>query len=90
MACPPDLDVFHLRSELRGVVETVKATLARDGVISIRGDTVVHNTVGYLPVLKAINGVLFGDMGFRGNLEDYYDPLNRCGIPARAGRCAFA
>ena len=72
-----DLDVFQLRSDLRGVVEVVKAALARDGIISLSGDAVVHNTVGYLPVLKAINGVLFGELGFRGNLEDYYDPLNR-------------
>ncbi len=71
--------MFRLRSDLQEVVSTVIATLQRDGVVKVEGGEVVaHNTVGMLPVLRAANTVLFRDLNFRGNLEDYYDPMNRC------------
>src|SRR5688572_18840680 len=45
---------------------------------------------GPLAAVRALNGLLFDEEGFRGNLEDYYDPRNsflndvldrRTGIP---------
>ena len=73
-----DLDVFQLRADIEAVVDTVRRALFHEGLLSVGADDVVtHHTVSLVPILKGINRVLFDTMGFRGNLEDYYDPENR-------------
>ena len=73
-----ELDVFQLRAALDDVVQRVRTTLLHEGLASIdSADALVFNTVSMMPVLKAINAELFGNMSLRGNLENYYDPENR-------------
>ena len=81
-----ELDVFQLRADIEGVVDTVRTALQREGLISVGPDnTVNHCTIGLVPILKGINKVLYDTMGFRGNLEDYYDPDNRCAAEGGGG-----
>jgi len=78
MACEeyPQLIISPYLDQLDGIADKVKATM-------IEGDSP-------LQIAQKINEVLFGQLGFRGNTEDYYDPRNsffndvmerRIGIP---------
>jgi regulator of sirC expression with transglutaminase-like and TPR domain len=78
MACEeyPDLDVPRY---LRRVDSLARAVAAR-----------LDDAPGPLSAVRALSGLLFDEEGFRGNLEDYYDPRNsflndvldrRTGIP---------
>jgi regulator of sirC expression with transglutaminase-like and TPR domain len=73
----PNLDVAHYMEVLDGFADRVRETLAK-----------VDNQP-FAPV-SALNRTLFGELGFRGDDEDYYDPRNsfihevvdrRLGIP---------
>jgi regulator of sirC expression with transglutaminase-like and TPR domain len=72
----PDLDVSHYMRELDAIAARVAAEIK-------------HELDPYL-IVGTLNRVLFKDLGFRGNLSDYYDPANsfldqvlerRLGIP---------
>lgn len=72
----PDLDVPRYLRRMDGLARAVAARLDDDA--------------GPLSAVRALNGLLFDEEGFRGNLEDYYDPRNsflndvldrRTGIP---------
>jgi regulator of sirC expression with transglutaminase-like and TPR domain len=72
----PDLDVPRYLRRLDG--------LGRAAAARLDGDP------GDQPAIRALNGLLFDEEGFRGNVEDYYDPRNsflndvldrRTGIP---------
>ena len=78
MACEeyPDLDVPRYLRRVDGLARAVVERLDDDR--------------GPLSAVRALNGLLFDEEGFRGNLEDYYDPRNsflndvldrRTGIP---------
>jgi len=78
MACEeyPDLDVPLYLRRVDGLARAVVERLDDDR--------------GPLSAVRALNGLLFDEEGFRGNLEDYYDPRNsflndvldrRTGIP---------
>jgi regulator of sirC expression with transglutaminase-like and TPR domain len=58
----PGLDVERYLQRVDALAERVRVRLGR-GRSPLR-------------VIQAINGVLFGEEGFAGNLEDYYDPRN--------------
>lgn len=73
----PNLDIAHYIEVLDGFADRVRETLAK-----------VDNQP-FAPV-SALNRTLFGELGFRGDDEDYYDPRNsfihevvdrRLGIP---------
>jgi regulator of sirC expression with transglutaminase-like and TPR domain len=57
----PDLDVPGYLRRVDGLARTVAARLDDRGPMS---------------AVRALNGLLFDEEGFRGNLEDYYDPRN--------------
>jgi regulator of sirC expression with transglutaminase-like and TPR domain len=72
----PDLDVPRYLRRVDGLARAVASRLEDDP--------------GPLSAVRALNGLLFDEEGFRGNLEDYYDPRNsflndvldrRTGIP---------
>ena len=72
----PDLDVERYLRRVDQLAGVVAARVEEDG--------------GPLSAVRALNGLLFDEEGFRGNLEDYYDPRNsflndvldrRTGIP---------
>jgi regulator of sirC expression with transglutaminase-like and TPR domain len=69
----PDLDVPRYLRRVDGLARTVAGRLDDDP--------------GALSAVRALNGLLVDEEGFRGNLEDYYDPrtsfLNgrRAGLP---------
>jgi regulator of sirC expression with transglutaminase-like and TPR domain len=72
----PDLDVPRYLRRVDGLARTVAGRLDDDP--------------GALSAVRALNGLLVDEEGFRGNLEDYYDPRNsflndvldrRTGIP---------
>jgi regulator of sirC expression with transglutaminase-like and TPR domain len=72
----PDLDVSRYLRRVDGLALAVVARLDDDP--------------GPLSAVRALNGLLFDEEGFRGNLDDYYDPRNsflndvldrRTGIP---------
>jgi regulator of sirC expression with transglutaminase-like and TPR domain len=72
----PDLDVERYLRRVDDLARVVTARLDDDR--------------GPLSAVRALNGLLFDEEGFRGNLEDYYDPRNsflndvldrRTGIP---------
>jgi regulator of sirC expression with transglutaminase-like and TPR domain len=72
----PDLDVSRYLRRVDGLARGVASRLDDDP--------------GPLSAVRALNGLLFDEEGFRGNLEDYYDPRNsflndvldrRTGIP---------
>jgi regulator of sirC expression with transglutaminase-like and TPR domain len=72
----PDLDVGRYLRRVDALADAVAARLEGDP--------------GPLSAVRALNGLLFDEEGFRGNLEDYYDPRNsflndvldrRTGIP---------
>ena len=72
----PDLDVGRYLRQVDALAGAVAARLEE------------HS--GPLSAVRALNGLLFDEEGFRGNLEDYYDPRNsflndvldrRTGIP---------
>jgi regulator of sirC expression with transglutaminase-like and TPR domain len=78
MACEeyPQLTISPYLDQLDEIAAQVKATL--------------HQDDSPLQIAGKINVVLFGELGFRGNTEDYYDPRNsffndvlerRIGIP---------
>ena len=78
MACEeyPDLDVPRYLRRLDDLGRAVASRLGDDA--------------SDLAAVRALNGLLFDEEGFRGNLEDYYDPRNsflndvldrRTGIP---------
>lgn len=78
MACEeyPQLVIAPYLDQLDEIAEQIRTTLRR-------GDSP-------LEIAGKINGVMFGELGFRGNTEDYYDPRNsffndvlerRIGIP---------
>ncbi len=72
----PDLDPEHCRAQIEDF-----ATVLRRRLLAIRSPSAA---------VERINGLLFGELGFRGNRESYYDPRNsyinqvierRLGIP---------
>ena len=72
----PGLDVLAYRARLDGLADALKRRLRRD--------------IGPTDTLIALNRYLFDEIGFRGNVDDYYDPRNsylnevldrRLGIP---------
>jgi regulator of sirC expression with transglutaminase-like and TPR domain len=72
----PDLDVPRYLRRVDGLARAVEKHLEHDP--------------GPLAAVRALSGLLFDEEGFRGNLEDYYDPRNsflndvldrRTGIP---------
>ena len=44
---------------------------------SASDDSIMHCSSSMLPALSCVNRVLFEAMGFKGNVQDYYDPKNR-------------
>lgn len=74
------LDVDRLRSELKSLSLTVRDALIRANLVvySPADDTIQTCSPSALPALECINTVLFDTMGFAGNVQDYYDPKNRC------------
>ena len=78
MACEeyPQLTIAPYLDQLDEIAERVKSTLNADDLP--------------MEIALRINDVLFGELGFRGNTDDYYDPRNsffndvlerRIGIP---------
>jgi regulator of sirC expression with transglutaminase-like and TPR domain len=72
----PGLDVLAYRTRLDELADVLKRRLRRD--------------IGPTETLIALNRYLFDEIGFRGNVDDYYDPRNsylnevldrRLGIP---------
>jgi regulator of sirC expression with transglutaminase-like and TPR domain len=72
----PGLDVLAYRARLDELADVLKRRLRRD--------------IGPTDTLIALNRYLFDEIGFRGNVDDYYDPRNsylnevldrRLGIP---------
>jgi len=72
----PGLDVLAYRTRLDGLADALRRRLRRD--------------IGPTDTLIALNRYLFDEIGFRGNVDDYYDPRNsylnevldrRLGIP---------
>ncbi len=72
----PDLDADRCRSQIEDI-----ASVLRRRLLAIRSVSTA---------VERINGLLFGELGFRGNRESYYDPRNsyinqvierRLGIP---------
>lgn len=58
----PGLDIPHYLQRLDDLAEPVRS--------QVREDSDLYEIVG------ALNGHLFGEVGFVGNIEDYYDPRN--------------
>ena len=76
----PDLDVAHYLGRIDAIARTVRSRVAGDAFAAQK--------------VAALNRHLFGELGFRGNAEDYYDPRNsylnqvlerRTGIPITLG-----
>ena len=73
------LDVEWLRRELTALCETVRDALSAEGhIIYSAGDnTLSHCSSVLAPALACVSKTLFETLGFRGNVQDYYDPKNR-------------
>jgi regulator of sirC expression with transglutaminase-like and TPR domain len=58
----PELDVEHYLGEIERMAARLRARLPQSGAAEER--------------VVALNEFLFGELGFRGNADDYYDPRN--------------
>lgn len=72
----PDLDLAACRAQLQELGEAARVRVAREAAVKDKA--------------KALSGLLFDELGFRGNSDHYYDPRNsflndvlqrRLGIP---------